>query len=419
MRRTAGVLLLALLAWSCGAQTASESPASSPTATTAPTAALSPSPTEVAPSPTEAPSSTTPPAPTAFDVTWKAADLSGIGNVETITGVAKAGDTYVLVASLPYLEDTSPNNAAWWSTEGLAWTPAFTFPPSDRIHAVVAGGPGFVAAGANDNGGAVWTSTDGRSWQPVTDSSLDGGVISQLVPTASGIVGFGWRSDSDVGAIWTSADGLEWLAATNDSGMTVARGLEAVSSYDGRAIAFVNEGEKDPPSIWETTGRAEWTQTGTLPNVAAIERVAGGARGWLALGGNKAWTSADGTTWGKGVPGPDVSADAIVDDAGYVAVGSVGSLPGETCGDQRPFAGHTWTSGDGTTWQRMPVTKEFKQALISKLLVVDRTLLGYGQRVVGDDGSNLPAAAWTDELPEVTKAGDASDKASVPKFCGG
>ena len=46
--------------------------------------------------------------------------------------------------------------------------------------------------------------------------------------------------------------------------MTVAKGLEAVGSYDGRAIAFVSEGEKEPPAIWETTGRAEWTRTGAL-----------------------------------------------------------------------------------------------------------------------------------------------------------
>jgi hypothetical protein len=147
--------------------------------------------------------------------------------------------------------------------------------------------------------------------------------------------------------------------------------------------------------------------------------VAGGARGWVALDGARAWTSADGKSWSKGVAGPDVDSDVIVDDAGYVAVGYVGSLPGETCGDQRPFAGHTWTSADGKIWQRMPVTNEFKAAMVAKLLVVDRTLNGYGQQLKDNDGNGFPVAGWTDALPDLATPGDASDKASVPKTCGG
>jgi hypothetical protein len=339
--------------------------------------------------------------------------------VESILGVARAGEGYVLLASLPYENEDSPSSAVWWSGDGSSWTLAREFPVADRILTLTAGGPGFVVAGFNDDEAAVWTSTDGRDWRSVSDASLSKGVISQLVATDSGLVGFGWRSDNDNQALWTSADGVEWLAATNDSGVTVARGLEAVGSDGGRAIAFVSEGEKKPPAIWETTGRGDWTRTGALPDVATIGKVAGGDRGWVALGDNRAWTSTDGQTWSKGVAGPDVGSDVIVDDSGYVAVGFVGSLPGETCGDQRPFAGHTWTSSDGVTWDRMKVTDEFRDAMVTKLLVVDRTLVGYGQRIKGDDGSSLPVAQWTDALPEVTTPGDASDEASVPKSCGG
>ncbi len=201
--------------------------------------------------------------------------------------------------------------------------------------------------------------------------------------------------------------------------MKVAKGLQVVGAYDGRAIAFVDEGEQEPPAIWETTGRAEWTRTGALAEVAAISRVAGGDRGWVALDDDKAWTSTDGTTWSKGVPGPDVSSDVVVDDAGYVAVGFIGSLPGDTCGDQRPFAGHTWTSADGKIWQMMPVTDEFEAAMVTKLLVVDRTLVGYGQLVHDYTGNGLPVAQWTDTLPDLAKPGDASDEATDPKTCGG
>ena len=422
MRTRAGLItaVIALNMAACASPAATGSPSPAPSAPAAsgsatPTGAASPS-DAASPSATASPAAAVP-----LTVQWNGADMTGIGVVESIIRVVKAGDTFVLLASLPYENEQSPSSAVYWSSDGASWKLAKKFPVDDRELALTAGGPGFVVAGFNNDDAAVWTSTDGREWQSVTDSSLSKGVISQLVATDSGLVGFGWHSDNnEATGIWTSADGADWLAATNETGMTVAKGLEAVGSDGGRAIAFVSEGEKNPPAIWETTGRAEWTRTGALQEVAAIDRVAAGARGWVALGDNRAWTSADGQTWGKGVPGPDVDQDVIVDDAGYVAVGFVGSLPGETCGDQRPFAGHTWTSADGTTWELMPVTKEFKAAMVTNLLVVDRTLHGYGQRIEGDgSGDGLPVAAWTDTLPPLAAPGDASDKASVPKTCGG
>ena len=181
----------------------------------------------------------------------------------------------------------------------------------------------------------------------------------------------------------------------------------------------MSEGNKQPRAIWETTGRAEWTRTGALGDVASIGRVAGGPRGWVALDDNRAWTSTDGVTWSAGVPGPDVQSDVVVDDAGFIAVGYVGSLPGETCGDQRPFAGHTWTSSDGTTWDRMKVTEEFEGAMVMKLLLVDRRLLGYGHSIEASNDGSLPVGHWRDKLPDVAIPADASDEASVPKSCGG
>ena len=411
MRHLTSLLIASLLVAACAAPAATPapSPSASP-ATAAPPTVPPASASTLSPSPAAA---------TSLTVDWTAEDVTGIDEVESIIGVAKAGDTYVLLASLQYVDEGSPNSSVSWSDDGTDWTLGMTFPVANRMLALTAGGPGFVASGLSDDGSPVWTSADGRSWEAVNDSSLDKAVINQLVATDSGLVGFGWRSDTEAPGIWTSEDGVEWLAATNETGMTVAKGLEAVGAHDGRAIAFVSEGEKEPPAIWETTGRAEWTRTGALSEAAAISRVAGGDRGWVALGENKAWTSTDGTTWSKGVPGPDVNADVVVDDAGYVAVGFIGSLPGETCGDQRPFAGHTWTSADGETWQMMPVTDEFEAAMVTKLLVVDRTLVGYGQRIQEDASNGLPVAQWTDTLPDLSSPADASDEASVPKTCGG
>ena len=417
MRRTRLWLTLAMIPVACaGPATVSGPPGSAATAPP-PISSTHATATQAAPSATPTASPTPMPA-RELAVRWRADDPTGLGEVASIIGVERLGDVYVLAAERLSTQEGLLEGAAWWSTDGKAWNPAQEFPAGEKIFTLTAGGPGFVVAGFAGSHGSVWTSVDGRVWKPVSDASLSKGVIAHLVPTASGLVGFGWRSDTDAASIWTSRDGFEWLAATNETGLTVARGMQAVGAHDGRAIAVVRHGDGAQQEIWETTGRAEWTKVGSLPTKLTVERVAGGARGWVAIGSNRAWTSTDGRHWSNGVAGPDVASDVIVDDAGFVAVGYVGSLPGETCGDQRPFAGHTWTSSDGDVWQLMPVLAEFKAAMVTQLLVVDRTLLGYGQRLGGPDGI-MPVGRWTASLPDVMRSAATSDKASQPMSCGG
>jgi hypothetical protein len=203
---------------------------------------------------------------------------------------------------------------AWSSADGRSWELAHAFAPDEEVHTLTAGGPGFVVAGSRNADAAVWVSTEGREWLAVRDPSLGRGSIFRLVPTASGLVAFG-SGGVDAGAIWTSPDGTDWLAATNETGLTVAGGLQAVGSHDGRAIAFVSQSGEGPTAIWETTGRAEWNRVGALAeDGATVVRVAGGVGGWVALGstvdaGNLAWASSDGRAWTPGVSGPDVRED--------------------------------------------------------------------------------------------------------------
>jgi hypothetical protein len=421
MRRTIGSLVLAVVVVACSSRTPGSEPASAGAPSSPPT------PMAVASATTKPPVSASPSAPPSspasnvpagtLSIQWSADDPVGVSPVQSIIGVARTANAYVLVTELAYRGEETPF-AAWWSTDGRTWQLAQEFPAGERMMSLTAGGPGFVVAGFDNDGATVWTSADGRAWRSVVDPSLHGGVIRQLIPTARGIVGFGqfWANDAE--AIWTSPDGIEWLAATNATGLTVARGLQAVGSYDGRAVAFVEEAGTKGLAVWETTGRAEWTRVGSVPDGAMVQRVAGGPRGWVAVGSSKAWTSSNGRAWSRGVSGPDVAADVIADGSGFVAVGWVGSLPGETCGDQRPFAGHTWTSADGSTWEQMPGGEEFSSAMVTNLIVVDRTLVGYGQRL-GDLPEAMAVGRWTASLPDVAHPANASDEASLPKTCGG
>jgi hypothetical protein len=419
VRRMTGWVITAAMLAACASPVAVPKPPESQPALPSPLRTASPISTPSKdPIPTESPATSPVVGPNEFTVRWKAEDPTGLANVESIVGVARAGDVYVLVARLPFRDDGSSDTAAWWSRDGKAWKLAQEFPPEEQILTLTAGGPGFVVGGFGGGQAAVWTSVDGRAWTSVSDASLSNGVIAQLVSTASGLVGFGWRSDNDAAGIWTSSDGIEWLAATNETGLKVARGLQAVAAYDGRAIAIVRAGEANQQEIWETTGRADWTEVGSLSTKATVEQLAGGQRGWVAIGSNRAWTSTDGRRWSKGVSGPDVASDVIVDDAGFVAVGFVGSLPGETCGDQRPFAGHTWTSSDGRTWKLTPVRTEFKAAMVTRLLAVDRTLLGYGQRL-SESEEGMPVGRWAAALPGTTSPVETSDKPTSVRGCGG
>jgi hypothetical protein len=417
MRKAVGMVLVAMMAAACAASTAvTEPPATVSPPPTSPrptsTPSMSPSPSAIA-SPHESA------APRTLTIRWQADDPTGITPLsEPPVGVARSGETFVLIGEMPDRDESTPF-AAWWSGDGKRWELAQEFAPDERILALAAGGPGYVAGGFDSEGATVWTSVDGRTWKPVNDPSLGRGAIHELVPTMNGIVAFGEYQDTETAGIWTSADGREWLAATNETGRSVARGLQAVGSYDGRAVALVDQGDPDGLAVWETTGRAEWTRTGTLPQATSVTRVAGGPVGWVAVGDNLAWVSPDGRAWSRAVRGPDVASDLIADASGYVAVGWVGSLPDETCGDQRPFAGHTWTSSDGRAWEQMPVGKEFKAAMVTHLIVVERTLIGYGLRIDSAAPGDLPVARWTAPLPDVTRSASASDKASKFLGCGG
>jgi hypothetical protein len=400
----------------------------SPSPATTPSAAPSASPIET-PTPT-AEVSAPPVAAKPLIVDWTRRSVAGLDGLSEIRAVASDGATTVLLGRGPYDTDAQQRSMIWRSTDGRHWERTLRTSTDLRLNAIAAGGPGFVAVGANGTQAAVWTSRDGLRWREVVDDALDRGSMRQLVATKSGLVAFGSRLDTDSRMIWTSPDGVEWLAATNESGLRVARGVEAVAAWDGQALAFVGPGDAfGRVEVWATTGRADWEQVATLPgdDRFTVYRATGGPRGWVALGATDsatpyiAWHSADGRNWEKAATGPDVSASLIGVDAGFIATGAVGSLGGETCGDQRDYHGHTWTSADGRTWQRMAVSNDFEWASVSELLVVGRNLVGIGGSYPGPRHyyDSLVPTRWTAPLPRISLADDSSDRPSKPQTCGG
>jgi hypothetical protein len=421
MRRPATLALATAVALVACTGSPAQSPAGSASATAPPSATSVPTAT---PAVTAAPTVTPSPEPLVID--WTRQQTSGLDPTDSIEDVVAANGTLVLAAGIRR-EDTF-KNGLWHSSDGRAWKAASQEADVDIVRDLAVGGPGFVAVGAAGNDVGVWLSTDGDTWERIQDDSLKNGVAQMVLVTDSGLIAFGSRSDDyDQQMIWTSEDGRVWLAATNETGRQVAAGLRAATDYDGRAVAFVQPQENGPITVWETTGRADWTQAGELPDSAeaAVSAAAGGPRGWVAVGtANEtgaavAWASDDGRTWRTTGTGPDTASDLVADDAGFVAVGYVGSLPGETCGDQRPFEMKTWTSVDGDARTLQPATDE-GLASVLQAVVVDRTLLGMGiDWTTGEvmDGSGAPTA-WTAPLPPIAAPATSSDKPTAPKTCG-
>jgi len=164
-------------------------------------------------------------------VTWSlvAQDPAVFGgwNMEEMQAVASGPQGLVAVGAEYQGEDWDA--AVWTSADGTAWS---RVPPDpavfggagwQRMHAVAAGGPGWVAVGHDDSGddwnAAVWTSPDGVAWSRVPhDEALFGGTNDQemfgVVAAGPGLVAVG--TDASAPAAWVSPDGLSWEKVPSD-----------------------------------------------------------------------------------------------------------------------------------------------------------------------------------------------------------
>jgi hypothetical protein len=255
------------------------------------------------------------------------------------------------------------------------------------LQAVVEGGPGYVAVGAecpghcpyltpeegypslgaglDDWAAAVWVSEDGSAWDRVPhDEELFGGegdqVMADIVRGGPGFVAVGWtdyayytlgmtdRFDypDDVGfldgEIWASADGLTWERVEDPAGAFTGPGNQRIEAVVAGGPGLVAVGfESTNPEGFEI-------------NVQAA-----------------AWTSSDGYTWKKasldGSPLGTMIHDVAVGGPGLVAVGSdysvyvdysgptnvVPTVPDDPTRQRSYWSAAVWVSADGLSWERV------------------------------------------------------------------
>ena len=288
------------------------------------------------------------------------------------------------------------------------------------IRSVVAGGPGFVAVGSDNDWAAVWTSPDGVAWSrvPHDDAIFNSGRISSVVVGGPGLVAVGYfdeQPDLPVGvggggdaAVWTSPDGVAWSRVSQDEAVFGGPGHQWMSgvTIGGPGLVAVGWDESNGAAVWTSADGIVWSRVPPSDLLSSRLRDSGdsmtavtaGGPGLVAVGSNNVgdyhasipavWTSPDGINWSEV---PDDTAFAGGSD-GYPRITSVTTGgPGLVAVGWIDGHAAVWTSPDGVAWSRVPHDDRiFGGSWTSMSDVID---VGSGLIAVGV--SHGQAAVWT------------------------
>ena len=285
---------------------------------------------------------------------------------EAVNSVAVAGNEQVAVGSADGYPAVWRRVAAgpWSLVSALDQVSAST--DLAGLSAVAHGSHGWLAVGP---GPLVLTSADGTKWQPAGTITHDLAGVS-AVQAASGPHGYvitgtvaepGGAYSRD---LWWSPDLVAWTKASdvNETG-----GSNRVLAVAAGSSGFVSAGSHENlPVVWTSSDGRTWTAVSTpLPagaTAGVIQQVAVNGSHAVALGQQTtahgvqplAERSSDGgRTWQPvpfPAPGPGVSFTALTaSGTGFTAAARFGSAGGA-------MAAAVWTSADGTSWTRSPVS---------------------------------------------------------------
>jgi hypothetical protein len=246
------------------------------------------------------------------------AALGGEGD-QGIRGLAVWDSTLVAVGWDNATEDGK--GAVWTSMNGTDWVQA-SDPQNalggaggQRVHSVVAGGPGLVAVGDTrirpDWDGEIWVSTDGDVWERLEVAGLSGAGEQLLNVVASGpdgLVAAGFDSAGGEGrdaAVWTSPDGLTWNQVSDRSVLggpnnQEIHGLAKVGTGWVAGGWTHATGDQDA-AIWASEDGAIWLPRDD-PDLAGagaqqVETLTTSESSVIAIGGETDGDGTDGVVW--------------------------------------------------------------------------------------------------------------------------
>jgi hypothetical protein len=299
--------------------------------------------------------------------------LGGEGD-QDMAAVVAGGPGLVAVGAEYLGEDWDA--AVWTSADGLAWSRVphdeglFGGPDHQFITGVVAGGPGLIAVGSDraggDTDGAVWTSADGITWMRIQDEDLGGEWDQSLVAICAGgpgfvVVGEAFGSEGLDAAVWTSPDGLSWDRVPHDAAIFGGPGNQAMSAVAPGGPGLIAGGYDDATA--SDMDAAVWTSPDGLL--------------WARIPHDEVTFGGSGDQW---VAGLAVLGDEIVAAGGGAAPGGAAAV---------------WTSPDGALWSLLPydeaVFDSGEWQDIRGVVVGGPGLVAVGSEGVGEGAH---AAAW-------------------------
>ena len=312
--------------------------------------------------------------------------IAGIPEFEgaALADVAVAGPGFVATGSVGGAAGEARRAAAWWSTDGSAWT-------------LVPDGPAFAErfptdVGLPGAGGATALATDGRRIVAV------GGVY----PAAAGEEFAGAHAEAWRAAAWSSADGREWTRAPGVPSFQGAYLLDVAAGTGG--FVAVGPSGPDGSGVWRSADGVDWEPVKTpafsdatpeqIVWVGSRYVVTGAPRSSFTecgncfwIGGPLVWTSEDGIAWTptRGLPEGFAPARLTPGPDKAMALVRAGVLPAGLY------------ESDGLGWDRLG------DGPADVTTVMAAAALSSGYLVVGSD-SNVQPGAY--DIPAVSFSAD-------------
>jgi hypothetical protein len=237
------------------------------------------------------------------DVAFGDATLVAVGTThQRVELFATARWTVVGEPGPPRPVDADADAVVWTSVDGVEWSRVDADDAVfggdtvwQRMYAVAAGGPGFVAVGQE---GFDFLGVD--DWTPIPDTNPDG--MDHVM--------------DNVAAVWTSPDGTTWTRVANQPALVhsgeIASGWATMFDVTATGSGLVAVGREvwdtwyEGPAVWLSDDGVGWRRAAQVPTdwpdmeaVTATDGgdvvAAGGMLGYVTAG---VWTSRDGgDTW--------------------------------------------------------------------------------------------------------------------------
>ena len=200
-----------------------------------------------------------------------------------LTSVAHGPAGWVAVGSA--IQDGTARPVAFWSPDGVTWSPLLALNAlahADAQFLGVASGPGgYVVVGRQGTGAAAyasfWWSSNLLNWASNANSDNAGTVAAAAVAVGNGFVAVGAAEHCHT--IWTSADGRQWTQhdLAVPSGASSAALQSVAAGAGGRFVAagFATAGAVNVPLVVTSnragaaSPRSSWAPTAPRPPLPA------------------------------------------------------------------------------------------------------------------------------------------------------